>query len=709
MVEPTDRDGPVSGSDSAGTSGSAMDDDSVVGSSNENAETQPNLRRRTLLGIGTAAVTSGLLTGLASAGVERKGIQFDRVVDAVDDLGLDPRGGGAISGTLSDVPSGTLVEFPDGTYQLGATDIEVNDRVGFVGTGDVTWRFDSGYRGRFLRASVDEFLFEGIDIDQTSKKEVSGHMRLLIGDRCVVENVTYLGRGYSAGYAFKPHAVESDAVVVLRNVSVPYGANPSVYGGNNDLFGRIGVFAGERHHGLLRILDCEFSDFGNNGIYASRTNGDVQVEDSYFLNNGVTGIRISGGGSWVKRCVVEVDTSKYEGPALDDGWGTWGIKAENEMGHRTEAEYPIREAGCLVEDCKVLLKDINDGGKVGAGIKVGLAERSLTVRNTEIHVDIDDGLGRSTHAVLRSNPYGDWDSYRKDVEVAPKPHSIVLDNVTVTGSAAGDAAVRIVNSEDSVVRNSCIQQTGSNRAGIRVFGSDGTVLEDSNVNVTGDAIDIVGGDVATSGLSYDESCSRDGSTGDGSDDTGDTEPSNVLTIEGLGDTADYAFTVDEALEKNPDQGSINDGDVVDGLTATGVVGSGDDSYRFDATVTDFSLSGDANVYVNGTEVDPANLGSGSTDDGSDDTTDTSEPSRVLTIKGTGERAEYAFAVDEALEKNPDVGTINDGDVVDGLTATGVVGSGDDSYRFGATVTDFSLSGDARVFVDGTKVDPSSLG
>ena len=169
--------------------------------------------------------------------------------------------------------------------------------------------------------------------------------------------------------------------------------------------------------------------------------------------------------------------------------------------------------------------------------------------------------------------------------------------------------------------------------------------------------------------------------------------------------------MNEAIEKNSDQGTINDGDVIDGTTATGVVGSGDDAYDYETEVTDFTLSGDANVYVNGTEVDPSTLGSDdSADDGNDSTDDGSTTlSNTVLVEGTGSTAEYEFTVDEAIEKNSDQGSVNEGDVIDGTTATGVVGSGDDAYDYETEITSFTLSGDANVYVNGTQVDPGTLG
>lgn len=120
----------------------------------------------------------------------------------------------------------------------------------------------------------------------------------------------------------------------------------------------------------------------------------------------------------------------------------------------------------------------------------------------------------------------------------------------------------------------------------------------------------------------------EGDYGGSTDDTTDSPTlSNTVRIEGTGPTAEYQFTVNETLEKNGEIGSINDSDTIDGTTATGVVYGGNDAYDYESEITDFSLSGDANVYVNGEQVDPSTLGSSN-----DDTT---KSLAVTTVDVTG--------------------------------------------------------------------------
>lgn len=83
---------------------------------------------------------------------------------------------------------------------------------------------------------------------------------------------------------------------------------------------------------------------------------------------------------------------------------------------------------------------------------------------------------------------------------------------------------------------------------------------------------------------------------------------NRLTVNGTydGDSAGYEFTVSESLREDPaaDGGDgLEGGDVLDGTTATGVVGTGDDKFLYEGDVTSFEFAdGPTRVLVNGQQV-----------------------------------------------------------------------------------------------------------
>lgn len=169
------------------------------------------------------------------------------------------------------------------------------------------------------------------------------------------------------------------------------------------------------------------------------------------------------------------------------------------------------------------------------------------------------------------------------------------------------------------------------------------------------------------------------------------------TIELVGDgsaTGEYTITVDGKLRGT----SIDSEDSVDGTTATGTVQGRSDKYAFSGSITDVEVPEGVTIYVDGQEASPELFGSDSP----------SELTNTIVIAGTGQRADYELTVSGAIEKNGAKGSINDGDVIDGTTAKGFVGGGDDAYDYAGLITDFTLSGDAGVVINGEEIDPSTL-
>ena len=164
---------------------------------------------------------------------------------------------------------------------------------------------------------------------------------------------------------------------------------------------------------------------------------------------------------------------------------------------------------------------------------------------------------------------------------------------------------------------------------------------------------------------------------------------HLLTIEGTGSRATYEFGVAGALEKSTvNDASLNGNDIIDGSTASGVVGIGSDSYTFSGELDTFALDGDAEVYLDGERIDPAQY-----------------PDHVLTIEGTGSRATYEFSVSGDLTKSTANGaSINANDVVSGSSTSGVVGIASDSYTFSGDLIDLGVQGDAIVHLDGSTTD-----
>jgi hypothetical protein len=200
-----------------------------------------------------------------------------------------------------------------------------------------------------------------------------------------------------------------------------------------------------------------------------------------------------------------------------------------------------------------------------------------------------------------------------------------------------------------------------------------------------------------------------GSTGSTLSSEGETETAgtidrlpNTVTITGTGSPANYGFSVDGEVGANPEEDTLESWDTIDGSSAAGwVTTSGHvDSYRFSGSITNFEFTeGDATVEVNGTQVDPATLG-----------TANDEPiPHTLTIEGTGAAANYVFTVSDSLSGVED--SIETWDTIEDTSAEGWVTTAKhaDAFEFTGELTSFEfLQGSATVYVDGAQVDTTAL-
>ena len=409
--------------------------------------------------------------------IERHGIAFDRTVDIVEHLGADPNGGEPVADVLeAGTSEGTLVQFPPGRY-LVTRPIQITaDRVGLLATEDVRFVVQSGYHNAAVWVDgPDEFLFEGIDIAHRGRS--SPHLRLHSPTKFHVQDVRFVGRGANRGYAFNIALQDESGEGTLRNVRVPHGSDPSVYGSGN---GRIGLWAGFRHKRTLRFENSELSEFGNNGIY-SRCPGNIQVVDSYFSNNNVAGVRIAGRGSFVENTTIVVDFSEYNGPfeSPNGSFGPAGVVFDNKKPDMSTEEFPPKKYPGEVRGSTIELRNVpetvTENRGAAACIDIWGTTRAVRISNCDLLVDIDE-----VQAIVREFPHGRG-NYRSNMSKPPAPHFVELDNVRVDGSASGREAVLIDGAARTKFSNCTIRQTGADRNGIDVVNSPGTTIRGGEI------------------------------------------------------------------------------------------------------------------------------------------------------------------------------------------------------------------------------------
>jgi hypothetical protein len=162
----------------------------------------------------------------------------------------------------------------------------------------------------------------------------------------------------------------------------------------------------------------------------------------------------------------------------------------------------------------------------------------------------------------------------------------------------------------------------------------------------------------------------------------------TVRIEGAGSYVSYELVTDGGFARTD---TLQSGDTIsdDDTTATGGVVGFRDEYTFTGDITSISLSGPAEVFIDGEQVDPADFGA-----------------NTIEFVGDGDRSTYEFSVSETVT---DGTGLSGPDAFDGNAGSGAVYGGTDRYTFTGDLASLSVTGGATVLVDGEAVDPADFG
>jgi len=677
------------------------------------------LNRRSYLKFGAAAVGTVAASSLASqtsAAVDRYGVSFDTVLDAVDDLGMDPTGSSPIDDALDKAyGDGVLIEFPAGEYLIEWThyfDEGVN-RFGMVGTGDspeaVTFTFPEGDTKAARHRDYNENQFGWVDHPylemfmvvegadhvlanfSVQQDEVTGsRITVTIDDGLHIEDVQFLGFNptidHAPGVNIRPNISSRNGTGVVRNFVCTGGGVEDVYPHR-----KVGTLTGQAHYGELKFEEFHVENMGSHPIYASNSNGCIRVENSVFKNNDNTNIRISGRHpdkqSWVKNCtvVVDIDNAKH----LPDGEAYQGAR-----GIRSDYGDDV-----LIENVDM---SILSGPPAAYGIGIqhnqgdaGSDARSTVIRDSRVRCDVDGYI---------------------PIEGQPNDGHLEIDTVSVTGSGdyRYDAGI-VVRKRPATITNSCVQVDGSGMDGVYLKDVDDCSISDTNINVDGKATVFDNASVTTNNITYSDSCpvpatdtSGSGSPDGGTSGDGSTGLDRTLTV-----VSEKESLVEYLVEIEGEADAITDGDYPGGdyddvsttggvTTIDGVTSDGrGDSWAFSGRIQTFEVTGQATVYVDGTQTPIADVAL--------------EPEEQLSIdSGEDGLIEYSFTVDGPVEavtdgEDPagdydDVTTDGSLHTVDGVTSYGR----GDTWLFGGEMTEFTATGDGSVALNGTEVEVAAL-
>ncbi|SFH79118.1 hypothetical protein SAMN04488066_1341, partial [Halorubrum aquaticum] len=486
-----------------------------------------------------SAVTTGVVlasSGVGSAATERHGIGFDRVVNAVDDLGMDPNGNDPIDDALSSAyESGTLVEFPEGTYRVETELLWRDDESNFGMRGlgeshtDVEFTFpnadESGTGWWFFKQTGGtNVLLENFSIQQTMDSTTSVSVSLQTDDGGKLIDVEWLGfvpsNAHSYGQLLRMDVEARDGVNLARRVTI--GRDGGHMGGHaadtDDQPGTTYVLVYDAHVGEMRFEDVWFEQCGHNSIRSIRGDGVVRIFDSTFLNCDMGGARVHNGnhptkGSVIDNCEIVHDQSRLKELGSDP------------------TSYPHHCAGVFVDsyegydgptvrNCDIEYYDLSETMKheyyLWGAIRVtktGISEPGpITVTDTRIH-----------NETIAPNV---WIQDRQPGAINSEN---VFDNVQFTfdndTTSQGPRMMYVGSGWDgSRITNSCFHAPSGDVDGIEFVGCDDVVIEDSNINVTGEAVQLTNTDGKVRNITYDGTC---GDTSDTSGDSGSEDDSTA--------------------------------------------------------------------------------------------------------------------------------------------------------------------------------------
>jgi hypothetical protein len=729
------------------------------------------LSRRSALkvaGVGAlAGISSSLLGDTASAATV-----YDAVDDlGWDPTGSDPVEGSLAdaygSNVTIQVPPGDYRV--SSTAFLGGSASNFT----LEGTGsshkDVQFVADKGFHGKFFEVwgNAGPHTLRNFSLQQHDDTETSVSFTCIVSDGLLIEDVEHLGftpddGSGSAGFQMAVGVENRSGTGTIRRYYNREGGQILTYPDR-----QAGCWVGGSHSGVLTLEDCVFIELGGSCIYGTRHNGTVRVEGGYFANNDHHDMRISNERSdklgWVRDAVFFGDYSILQSTKADaheGGEGTWIEHGTDDLliencDYWYRDPYPTKYSSgyshfpgivhvpgytgyggdVTFRNCRLRNDVTEDSNLSGPSLNMSALNGSLTVENSHFtggsprsSVVADYGEVRDT--VIDMPNGGDVSGGISTSNIASSgatqpslagladvyPNVSSIDGDGGTGDSTGDntddstddttSLPNIIELEGTGVTANYeftvseeLQRTDSVESWDDVSGStvNGYVTETSDY----DAFEFSGEVTDFAFLEGDATVYVNGTEVDPST-LGASTLDRSIRLQGTGVTANYEFTVSGDLEEAND--SLQSWDDVSGSTATGYVTetSHEDGFNFSGEVTDFTfLQGEADVYVDGTQVDPSTLG--------DTASDTQLPNS-LSIDGSGTgQSTYAVSVDGELEADAAAGTVEDADAVNAASAEGTVDGDADDYRFSGSIVGFDLEGDATVSVNGSEVDPATVG
>lgn len=336
----------------------------------------------------SSAMSSGSSTSAPSGGgggnyfkriARQNGVKVDRVVhvDRTSDIDGKRNVVYAVEGRLD--------------YD-GPVDINGTDHVAIVGKNNAHLKIPRKNRDwDVLGGGSNHFLWANIDFDQ-SASGAWGRFNAP-GDGIVLRDTEWIGSGRSAnpnpddpvGYKTGPGvsmpATSSGAVNIQENVvNIQRDVLANKHFGDR----AIGQWYGGSHKGTLRMINCEYSGWANNALYASASPGNFEIEGGRYRDNGVSALRIPHGH--IKNVLVEHDATRdILGNANTPGHASVGVASEVKKAGNNGKPGPD------LINVTVRMMSVGKGGTAARAYDIHNNADWGTIKNCDFHVERGTG------------------------------------------------------------------------------------------------------------------------------------------------------------------------------------------------------------------------------------------------------------------------------------------------------------------------------
>ena len=421
-------------------------------------------------------------------------MEFDEVVNAVDDLGWQSGEKVDIEGNMED---GRLIIIPEGEYIIDENNIgDYDGPRGLMGDPDadpenVVLRWEKGMDesdGFFENGGetfLSSFTLDYREDEETSVKFIGGGSW---NGNLIVEHIIQSGWEIPMNHFIGSGTDDPDTIQLFRDIDSRVPREKGDYKSETKNW----VYHGRGMEGRVFHEGHQVNNATEAGFYTGKHPGEVHIRNIKTFNAGGTAaIRNAGEDSSIYGCHVVFDTdernpnnrniesnSSSEDSPFIHNRGIWLQSAE------------VSKNGCWVEKNTVEMRTVEH-------------EENTSVAAVLVHGDTGGGIWKDNEIILDAENVANGFLITDPTNEHNGTPEIEIDGLKITGEGdPRNGALRI--GRDGELKNLCIQTP--NMDGIKAEDGAKVSVQDSTINVGGDTFDEDGGSIDRSNIDESGTC-----------------------------------------------------------------------------------------------------------------------------------------------------------------------------------------------------------